>query len=330
MIRFGIIGTSIITDEFIRSAQLIEGFSLNAVYSRTKERVEEFANKYDVKNIFTELEEMAESDLIDAIYIASPNSFHAEQSILFLKNNKHVLCEKPIASNLKEVNEMIEAAKENEVLLMEAMKSIPLPNFQTIKENLNKIGKIRRYCANYCQYSSRYDSYKEGKNPNTFNPKFSNGSLMDIGVYCIYPLIALFGSPNKIKANGLLLDSGVDGEGSLILEYDEMEAVIIHSKISDSVMTSEIQGEKGTIIIDKISEPREVQIKYRDGEVESINDQQLNPPMYYEINEFIKLIKEQKYESAINSHSRSIEVMKVIEEARRQIGIIYPADREVE
>lgn len=326
MVRFATIGTNWITDKFIESASLVENFSLEAVYSRTDKRAKEFAQKYGVKNTFTDLEKMAKSNMIDAVYIASPNSFHAAQSILFLENNKHVLCEKPIASNVKELKQMINAAQENEVLLMEAMKSTLLPNFQAIRDNLDKIGRIRRIVSNYCQYSSRYDPYKQGKNPNTFNPKFSNGSLMDLGVYCIYPILFFFGAPNSVNANGVALDSGVDGEGIVNLKYDDKDAVVIHSKITDSALSSEIQGEEGNIVIDEISTLEEVKIVYRNGETEDISCSQAKPIMYYEIKEFIANIESNKLESSINSYKLALEVMKVLERARKQIGVIYPAD----
>ncbi len=326
MIRFGIVGTSWITDEFIRCAMLTNDFELKAIYSRNEEKAREFADKYFVERIFTSIEEMAKSDCIDAVYIASPNSFHAPQAKVFLENKKHVMCEKPIASNLVELERIIKVAKENNVLLMEAMKTTLLPNFQIIKDNLHKIGKVRRYFASYCQYSSRYDKYKAGQNPNTFNLEFSNGSIMDIGVYCIHPLINLFGKPEQISAEGILLESGVDGEGSLILTYEDMDAVIMHSKISNSSIPSEIQGEKGNIIIDKIHTPENIKIVYKNGEVEDITGLQSSDTMYYEVKEFIDLIKSGKTESSINSYSISIEVMKILEEARKQMGVVFPAD----
>lgn len=327
MIRFGIVGTSWITDEFLKSAMLNEEFKLNAVYSRTEKKAHEFAKKYDVENIYTDIEEMAKSETIDAVYIASPNSYHAKYSILFLENKKHVFCEKPIASNLNELEAMIKSAEKNNRLLMEGMVSSFLPNFNVIKENLYKIGKIRRYVGNYCQYSSRYDPYKRGENPNTFNPKFSNGSLMDIGVYCIYPLVQLFGKPETINANGVILESGVDGEGNVVLNYDDMEALIIHSKITDSYVPSEIQGENGTMIIDKIPTPKNIKIIYRDGRKEDLTVEQDKPNMYYEASEFIDLIKEGKNQSDINSFKKSRIVMNILEQARKQMGVIYPADK---
>lgn len=326
MIRFGVIGTNWITGEFIKGARLNEDFKLNAIYSRTEEKAKEFAKKYSVDNIYTDLNEMAKSPIIDAVYIASPNSLHAQQSIVFLNKQKHVLCEKPLASNTKEVMKMIKAAKDNKVILMEAMKTTFLPNFIAIKDNLHKIGKIRRVIANFCQYSSRYDEYKKGKLFNIFNPAFSAGSLMDIGVYCIYPVIDFFGQPREIMASGVMLESGVDGQGTVCLKYDDMEAVIIHSKITDSQVPSEIQGEKGSIVIDKVSVPYKVMIHYRNGDIEDISQPQKKEDMYYEAKEFINLIKKGKEQSKVNSYFLSLSVIKVLDEARRQMGVVFPAD----
>lgn len=326
MIRFGTIGTSWITEEFIRCGRQVGGFSLAAVYSRSEETARQFGKKHKAEAIFTDLNAMAQSDSIDAVYIASPNSFHSRQAILFLQNKKHVLCEKPLASNAKEAADMIEAAKANGVLFMEALKTTFMPAMLSVRENLHKIGKIRRYFASYCQYSSRYDAYKAGGNPNTFNPEFSNGALMDLGIYCIYPLIALFGKPEEVKASALLLESGIDGEGSIIMKYPEMDAVIMYSKITHSALPSEIHGEKGTIVIDRIAQPGKVHIYYRTGETEDITLGQKDA-MCYEIQEFTQLIKENRRESALNSHWLSCDVIAVMDSVRQQIGLLFPADK---
>lgn len=180
MVRFGVIGTNWITESFIQAARLVDSFQLTAVYSRTEERGAEFAARHGADHVFTDLETMAASDLLDAVYIASPNCYHAQQAIILLRHGKHVLCEKPIASNEREVQAMIDAAAESGAVLMEAMKSTLLPNFKAIQDNLHKIGPIRRYTASYCQYSSRYDAYKNGTVLNAFNPVYSNGSMMDL------------------------------------------------------------------------------------------------------------------------------------------------------
>ena len=326
MIRFATIGTNWITDRFIEAAAQIEDFKLNAVYSRTEKKASNFAEKYNIDNYFSNLEEMAASDLIDAVYIASPNSLHAEQSILFLENNKHVLCEKAIASNQKELKRMIETAKKNDLLLMEAMKSSFLPNYKLIENNIPELGRIRRVFFNYCQYSSRDDKYKRGENPNTFNPEFSNGALMDIGVYCIYPLINFFGMPESLQVESLILDSLVDGEGSIIFEYDSMDAVITYSKIADSYIKSEIQGEKANIVIDKIAEPEEVILIEREAGKRKLSKNRKYETMYYEIKHFIDLIKAGKTESPVNSYELTLKVMKIMDIIREKSGIIFPAD----
>ncbi|MDQ0217447.1 Gfo/Idh/MocA family oxidoreductase [Peribacillus cavernae] len=326
MVRFGIVGTNWITEKFLDGASLVEDFSLNAVYSRTSDKAEEFAKKYGVENTFTDLESMAKSDLIDAVYIASPNSLHSEQAQAFLRNKKHVLCEKPIASNSSELKQMIYTAQEHGVLLMEAMKSTVLPNFQRVQENLHKIGKVRRYFANYCQYSSRYDAYKEGTVLNAFKPEFSNGALMDIGIYSIYPLVVLFGRPTQVQANGFMLESGVDGEGSVLLTYEDMEAVVMYSKITDSSLPSEIQGESGNIRIDRISTQEIVEIISRDGSIEDISAEQVSNAMYYEAREFVDLILAGKIESDKNTYENSLIVVEILDEVRKQIGVVFPSD----
>jgi predicted dehydrogenase len=327
LVRFGVVGTNWITEAFLKAAVQIEDFQLSAVYSRTEEKAKEFAGKFGVNKIYTDLEAMAGSGDIDAVYIASPNSLHAEQAVIFMEHKIHVLCEKPIASNTKELQRMIDSSKENNVLLMEALKSTFLPNFKAVQENLHKIGQVRRYFASYCQYSSRYDAYRQGTVLNAFDPKFSNGSLMDIGIYCIYPLVTLFGKPEEVKATGYMLESGVDGEGSILLKYPDKDAVVMYSKIANSYLPSEIQGEDGNIFIDKMNTPEKVEIHYRNGNREDLTQKQMSDSMYYEAKEFIELVQAGKTESDINSFSNSMIAMEITEEARRQIGVVYPADQ---
>ncbi len=325
-VRFGVIGTNRITEQFIAAASQCEAFELSAIYSRTQTRGEAFATMYGVKYVFTDLEKLLKSDVVDAMYIASPNAFHAEQALLCLNHQKHVLCEKPLASNVKEVEAMIEAAKVNQVLLMEAMKTTLFPNFKRIQDHLHKIGTIRRYFASFCQYSSRYDAYRAGTVLNAFNKELSNGALVDIGVYTIAPMIALFGMPQEIQASAYLLESGVDGEGTVVFKYPNMQGTVMYSKISNSYLPSEIQGEEGSLVINRINQMDTVSIHYRNGEVEEIAVRQEEQNMVYEVKEFIDLILNGQKESTVNSYQRSYEVMQVLDEVRRQIGLVYPAD----
>lgn len=134
-------------------------YKLTAVYSRSLEQAQHFANDFSVEHLFTSLEAMAESDAIDAVYIASPNSLHFSQTQLFLSHKINVICEKPLASNLAEVDAAIACARENQVVLFEAFKTACLPNFHLLRRALPKVGKLRKVFFNYCQYSSRYQRY---------------------------------------------------------------------------------------------------------------------------------------------------------------------------
>ena len=141
-VRFGVIGTNFITDWVLAGARQDKRFELVAVCSRKQETADAFAVKHQIPYTFTSLKEMAKSSLIDAVYIATPNFLHAEQSILCMKHGKHVLCEKPFASNAKGVREMIAASKKYNVTLMEAMKPTLTPNFLSVRENIHVIANI--------------------------------------------------------------------------------------------------------------------------------------------------------------------------------------------
>ena len=261
MIRYAVVGTSWITSAFIEAAEATDRFQLMGVYSRDIERAREFAGKHKALYIFDSLEHMAQSDLIDAVYIASPNSMHCQQSCLFLSHGKHVICEKPMASNWAEAKRMVTMARENNTILFEAFKTCHLPNFSQIQKALPEVGNVHKASLNYCQYSSRYQRYLDGDNPNTFNPTFSNGSIMDIGFYCLGTAVALWGEPKKVSASAHLLKSGVDGHGSVVLHYPNMDVVLQHSKVSDSFIPSEIQGEAGSLVIKHVSECQEVTLR---------------------------------------------------------------------
>jgi len=319
-VRFGIIGTNFISDRIIEAGREDPRFQPTAVYSRKLETAEAFAQKHNIPNTFTDLQEMAESDCIDAVYIASPNFLHAEQTILCLSSGKHVLCEKPFASNAEEVKEMIETALRHDKVLMEAMMPTLLPNFHQVLKNIGKIGTVRNYFASYCQYSSRYDKFKAGEILNAFKAGMSNGALTDIGVYTIYPMVVLFGKPLSINASGLLLPTGVDGQGIIQFEYPTMLASVMYSKIADSPLPSAIHGEDATIVIDRINYITNVSLIDRKNK--STEDLTIKPPhneYYYEINEFINIIQSGKSESTINSHQNSLWTMEIMDEVKKQV-----------
>ncbi|WP_213714659.1 Gfo/Idh/MocA family protein [Cedecea lapagei] len=324
MIRFAVIGTNWITRQFVDAAHESGKYKLTAVYSRSLEQAQSFANDYPVEHLFTSLDELAKSDVIDAVYIASPNSLHGPQSLLFLSHKKHVICEKPLASNLAEVEAAIACARENQVVLFEAFKTASLPNFIALQQALPKVGKIRKVLLNYCQYSSRYQRYLDGENPNTFNPAFSNGSIMDIGFYVLASAAALWGEPHSVHATATLLDSGVDAHGTVQLNYGNFDVTLLHSKVSDSTIPSEIQGEAGALVVEKISECQRVTFIPRGGKPQDLSLPQHINTMLYEAETFARLVEENEVNHAGLVTSRITSALAT--EIRRQTGVKFPAD----
>ena len=327
MVRFALIGTNFITDNFMDAGSQCEGFHVQAVYSRTMKRAKEFAEKYGIEDCYDSLDDLAAADNIDAVYVASPNALHAGQSIQMLNAGKHVLCEKTIASNQRELKQMLDAAKKNNVIVLEAMRPVFDPGFRAIQENLPKLGTIRRATFQYCQYSRRYDNYKAGIIENAFKPELSNGAMMDIGVYCVHPMVKLFGMPDQILASGYKLSTGAEAMGTIIARYgNEMQAELLYSKITDSILPSQIQGEDGSMIIEEIPDTVNIKIRTRkDKAWEEIKIDKKENNMYYEIEEFIRLIE--NGESAEKHNQYSLWELAVMDEARKQIGIVFPADQ---
>lgn len=321
MMRFGIIGTNSISHTFMEAALKHPEFCLRAVYSRTEEKGQEFACRYQAGLVFTSLEELAQSDQIDAVYIASPNSCHGPQAVMLLEHGKHVLCEKPIASDSGELDAMLKAAKENNVLLLEAMRSAYDPGFVRMQELLPVLGTIRRAEFQYCKYSSRYDRFKEGTVLNAFNPQLANAAVMDIGVYCIHPMVRLFGMPRTISAGSIFLSNGMEGMGAVTADYGDMQAVLLYSKISNSFLPSQIQGEDATMIISEIPNPRRLEIHWRNGESALYEITKEDNNMYYEVGEFIRLAEEG--DDGWRHNQYSVMEMQVMDEVRRKAGIEF-------
>ncbi|MTD37977.1 gfo/Idh/MocA family oxidoreductase [Erwinia sp. CPCC 100877] len=324
MIRLAVIGTNWITRQFVDAAHESGLYRLAAVYSRTLENAHDFARDYPVNRLFTSLETLARSDAIDAVYIASPNSLHFPQIQQMLRHGKHVICEKPLASNLQEVKAAIQLARDNQVVLFEAFKTAYLPNFAVLRQALPQVGKLRKALFNYCQYSSRYPRYLAGEPPNIFNPAFSSGSIMDIGYYCLATALALWGEPHAIQAHATLLESGVDGHGSVLMDYGEFSLTLLHSKVSDSTLPSEIQGEKGSLVIERISELQRITFIPRGGVPQDLTEPQHINTMLYEAETFARLVAEREVNHPGLQLSRS--TARLLTRIRAQTGVVFPAD----
>ena len=323
-VRIGIIGTNFVSDWLAEAAAELDCVEVTAVYSRAQNTGDAFAAKHGIANVFSDYDAFLSSDCIDAVYIASPTACHYEQSKFMLERGKHVLCEKPATSNLKELSELLELAEKKNVVYMEAMRPVHSPFYSWIKENLYKIGTIRHVLFTYCQYSSRYDNFKSGIIENAFKPELSNGSLMDIGIYPIHFMVSLFGMPNKIASTALVLKDSIDGCGAITLDYGEFIGEILHSKISQSNLPCEIQGESGNIIFSPVGTPRNAEIVYRNGEKEVADIDLIQWDMYYEIRDFCNMIINGEKPSEFSKYT--YDSISITDTVRKQNNIVFPAD----
>lgn len=328
MIRFGTVGTSWITASFISAARLSGKMELKAVYSRSSEKAGKFAEENNAPATFTDLEEMAASPEIDAVYIASPNSLHFKHAILFLQNKKHVICEKPIFSNVAELEKAFRIADENGVFLIEAIRNMHSPNLAVLKRELGRAGVLRSAILPYISYSSRYDLVLKGEEPNIFSAKFSGGALVDLGVYPLFLAVALFGRPEGVSYSPVILPTGVDGAGTLVLDYSGFVCTIMCSKISDSTLPCEIHGEKGTFILGDAAPISSITFHdSRTKKREDFGGQQEEEDMMYEATEFARIIKEADREAYEDLKQLSRTVLEITEQARLQNGIVFESEK---
>jgi predicted dehydrogenase len=328
MLKFATVGTSWITEKFIESAIHSKQFQFNGVYSRTEDKARKLAEKYQAEHYFTELEELAKHPEIEVIYIASPNSVHFEHALLFLKNKKHVICEKPMFSNAVEMEKAYQTAEENGVFLFEAIRNIHAPNFKILKDKLAMAGTLRSAMLSYIQYSSRYDLFLNGEEPNIFSAKYSGGALVDLGVYPLYLAVGLFGEPKKVTYHPVLLRTGVDGSGTLVLEYDGFVCTILCSKVSHSELPCEIHGEKGTFLLKDaapISEIKWIDSHTKESQIFSEAQEELD--MVYECRDFAEIIQSQNHAEYERLKNWSKIVVRVTEEARKQNNIIFGTEK---
>jgi len=330
-VRWATIGSNFIVDAFIEGGKKHNGFVHAAVYSRTPSRAKEYADKHGCSGTFSNFDAMIGSNEVDAVYIASPTSQHAWMAIACLNAGKHVLCEKPVTTNSVELEAVLAAAKASGCAFMEAMRSLKSPAWNEIAAKAKELGPIRHASLSYCQLSSRWPAWlsKKEPRPNAFLPEFSGGALMDLGCYTVYAAVALLGAPDKVNYSAVMLETGVDGAGTLLLEYPDAIATLVVSKMSHGFNHSEFQTENGCIRVDHIGELNEVHWRQKGGPVHEISVDHAGPGLaniMWEIGTFMTMIRDGRQQDDVITWDVTRKVMTVLDTAREQAGIKYPGD----
>ncbi len=324
MIKWGIVGPGNIANKFAKCIKNVDEACLLGVASRNKEKGEDFAKKYDIPMVFSTYEEMAQCKDIQAVYIATPHPFHLSCAELFLKNKKHVLCEKPLCINANQAEKLKECAKENNVFLMEAMWTRFLPAIKEAKQLVHNgaIGEVLSLEADFCYRTQNPELSKVYKN------QMAGGGLLDVGVYGLHFASLFLGDKVKEIYSVANVANGVDLHCVVNLKYDGGQIATVSSAIDTQKPASAyIYGTKGYIYFPCFFCAQDFYLNI-DGKSEHIVKNSLGEGFEEEIIEACTCIEQGKTESDILPLNETIRILKQMDTVRQQIGVKFPTEEE--
>ncbi len=325
-IKLGTIGSGAIVHSILDNVKIEEGIRLVAVYSRSEEKGKALAAEYGADKVYTEMDAFLADDEVNFVYIATPNLLHYEQTKKALLAGKNVICEKPFCTKAEQAHELVDLAREKHLFLVEAVPTAFLPNFDILRRELPRIGRVKLVLGNYSQYSSRYDRLLNGEVPNVFNPECGAGCLMDINFYNVYLNVALFGKPNDVVYYPNIYPGLVDTSGILIMCYDGFISQSAGAKDTWGVNSFQIEGEKGYIYItDGSNGIAEVRVVTKTSD-EIFNDQPNSDRWFYEVQNLTKLVLADDYDAIYERLDVMLDVVATLESSRKKAGIFFPGD----
>lgn len=322
-IKWGIIGLGNIAHQFAKDLMLVEEAELVAVASRNLDKATAFATNYDCKKAYDSYDAIINDTEVDILYIATPHNSHAALTIKSLQNNKHVLCEKPIALNYDDALQMINASKENNQFFMEAFWTRFNPSFREAFSKIKngEIGEVKYINADFAFYAEALG----GKGNRKTDIELGGGALLDIGVYPLFLSYMLLGIPAEILAKSNFHKTGADLQTSMILQYDKAQAILHSSFVSTSNMKATINGTQGTITLNPLWHEAQSYTLMKNNHEEEYPLPTKGKGFTYEIEECHQCIKENRIESNLWSHQNSLDLIKIVDEVRNQIGLVYPS-----
>ena len=325
--RLGTVGTGFIVDSFIDAISRTDNAEVVAIYSRSEETAQTFASKHNLTKWHTDREAFLNDPEFDVVYVASPNSLHYQWTLDALKAGKGVICEKPFVSSHAECETLRNLAQEKGLFLVEAITVPHLPNFQLIRDHLEKIAPVRLVQLNFSQYSSKHKAYLEGKTPNVFNPAFAGGALMDINYYNLRFMLDLFGEPEDIRYFANLAENGIDTSGVLMMRYPGFVAEAVGAKDSRSENMVQIQGEKGYIKVPKESSRCIAVEVFSQDDEETFNLQPDDNVLVYEMREFAEMYWTNNLAKQDELLEMTCRAMKWLERARKDGGVYFEGEK---
>mgnify|MGYP003081775365 FL=1 len=317
--NLGIVGAGMIVKDFLSFTHELPEIKLEAIVARNIENLKNLQSMYNIKEIFTDLDECLSSPSIDTIYVAVPNNLHYSVAKKALEAGKNVICEKPFTLDYHETVELFQLAESKNLILIEAITNQYLPNYLEIKENLSQIGNIRLVECNFSQLSSRYEAFKKGIIAPVFDKNQGGGVLGDLNIYNIHFVVGLFGAPKNSEYYPNIVRE-VDTSGILILEYNEFKVVCIAAKDTYNNSYANIQGDKGLIkVIGTLNEVPNYTIKNNEVEMK-VNKNIHKHRMYSEFKKFIDVIDNKDFYFMQKQKEHSLAVMEIFDKSRKQIN----------
>ncbi|MCM2678415.1 Gfo/Idh/MocA family protein [Echinimonas agarilytica] len=324
--RWGLIGPGRIAHRFAQALAHHGCGVLQAVASRSEQRAQAFASKYNASFVYTNYDDLFAAADVDGVYIATPHNFHFEQIAACIKAGKPVLCEKPLTVTAAQTEALIELSRSHQVFLMEALWSRFLPVYQKVDYWLSKglIGTPRLVQSNFGFNVPRNESDR------LLNPNLAGGVLLDMGVYCMSMSQWVFGrSPLSANASGIVGTTGVDELMVANLDFGQHQfAQFSCNFVSQTENSLTIYGSNGHIKVDEMFwDATSASLHLANGTVEQCNEPYAQTGFEYEIMEAERCIQAGKIESDMISHKMTLETMQWMDNLRNQLNVQYPEDR---
>jgi len=321
-IKWGIIGLGNIAHQFSKDLLKVKDAEIYAVASRNIEKAKAFASQYNAAKSYAWYEDLLKDAQVDIVYIATPHNLHKDLSIQALINNKHVLCEKPVALNYQEASEIIKVANSTGKFFMEAFWTRFNPSVREVLDKVlqGEIGEVKYINADF---AFKVDN-PQGR---MINPENGGGSLLDMGVYPLFLSYLILGKPKKILASANFFDSGVDSQTSMILHYNTAQAMLHSSFVSPSNMVATISGTEGRINLNSIWHETQGYSLVKNNHTVEYAYPTIGKGFTYEIKECHQCIKNNKQESSLWSHQQSLDLIFIVDEVRRQTGLKFTSEK---
>ncbi len=320
----GILGPGKIANRFADSFKHVPEAKVYAIASRDENKAKEFAAAHNVEKYYTSYEQLVKDPAVDLIYIATPHPFHYEQSLLCLNHGKAVLCEKPLALNLRQATEIVAAAKKTKTFFMEGMWSRFFPTIhKTI--DLLKSGAIGEIKSLHADFGFSGPVNLEGR---LYNMALGGGAQLDVGVYPMFFALLVLGKPDEIKAFSQLASTGADTTTQALFKYKSGAiAHILSSIVADSPKDAHIMGTLGRITVQTPWHKSEkVTLRLNSGETTEFAFPHSGNGFEFQLQHVVRCLEAGETESDEMPHSLSLMMAEVSDEIRRQGGVKYAVD----